>query len=582
MNHSGKIKKVSAIALVLSLGLALADKNAMSATAPIVSNMPAIVDGASTPVRILTNPSGGYFVSDPRGGGVIKYDRNGTLISVFKAAHDAVGMALTQSGELLVTHDTSVVRLNPDTGAELGSFGSFKKAHAIAIDGAGSVYITDSAGDCVYKFTSAYLPDPTLPKFGTTGIGNSQFRRPAGIAYEKVSGLLAVTDSLNGRIQFYNTSGVWQKTLGSFGSGPLKFTMPKSVAFEYSGSTLSRYYVVDSFQSNVQVIDATTNTFLGEFGGYGYDAGNLVSPSDVQIDQSSPLSPVLLVANEIGLVTRYGIDNLTPTNVQVSSATLGQLTLTWTNPTIPSFSAVHIYQSTAAGILGTRIGGEITAETFTSTGLVPDATYYYTIRGVNNTAAETTNTDQYSGKTIVSSLLSVAQSGTGVGSITSSLQSPGLVYNNGVYTANVNSGTPVTLMATNGVNSSFTGWSGSVCNNQSSGDCVFTMGTTPVSVVANFDLLHIFKIAGSTIVADTLQEIYSQAQTGDTIMARSGIAPAYILGQAISMFANNSTTVKISGGYDPEFKAASGYTLIQGKVTLQNGKVIFNNIKIVP
>jgi hypothetical protein len=201
---------------------------------------------------------------------------------------------------------------------------------------------------------------------------------------------------------------------------------------------------------------------------------------------------------------------------------------------------------------------------------------------VNNTAAETTDTDQYSGRTVTSNILTVLQTGSGNGNITSTLSSPGLLYSNGAYTATVNSNTQVTLMAATGANSVFTGWAGSVCDKQPSGDCVFTMTNSPVNVAANFDLQHKFKIAGSSIYNDTLQDIYGQSQNGDTIMAMSGVSPAFVVGQAISMFANNSTNVTIVGGYDSEYKASSGFTSIQGQVSIQTGKVIFNNIKIVP
>lgn len=594
MNHSGKIMKAIVIGVSLFLGLPVTAKNAMSAIAPAVSNMTAVVDGASTPVRILADPSSNFYVSDPRGGGVLKYDRNGKLLKVFTAVPDAGGMAFSLGGELLVTHGTTAVRLDATTGVVLGSFGTFKKAQGIAVDAAGFVYISDAIDDCVQKFDQSYAPVTIATaaagrpsnSFGTTGLLNGQFKRPSGITYEKASGQLAIADSLNGRISFFTTAGTWVSNLGSFGSGSagttLRFTMPKAIAFEYSGGVVSRYYVVDSFQSNVQVIDAATKTFLSYIGGYGYSLGSLVSPSDVEIDQTNPLTPVLIVASEIGLLSRYGIDSLQPTDVQVLKATIpDELTLTWTNPTVPTFSAVNIYQSTAPGLLGSLIGSNVTASTFTSKGLLAGATYYYTLRGVNTSAAETTNTDQYFGTTLLSSPLTVAQVGNGSGSVSSDLPLPGLTYSSGTYTAVVNSGTKVTLMPTHDANSTFAGWTGDVCNNQPSGNCVFTMGSA-VNVTATFNLQHRFKIAGRAIYDDILQNIYNQAVDGETILAMGGVSQAYDANQYLSMTANNSTTITIIGGYDSEYKTMSGVTSIQGRVNLGGGKVIFNNIKIIP
>lgn len=590
MNHSGKIMKQVVVGMCLALCVSYFATNAQSASAPIVSNLPPIVDGASTPVRILVDASGNYFVSDPRGGGIVKYDRNGKRLNVFTTVKDAIGMAFALNGDLLVTHGNTVLRLNAVSGTILGSFGAFQKAHGIAVDSAGSIYVTDSIDDCVQKFDSAFNPVAVATaavghpanSFGTTGTFNGQLKRPAGITYEKVSGQLAVADSLNGRIQFFTTAGAWVSNLGSFGSGPLKFTMPKGIAFEYAGSVVSRYYVVDSFQSNIQVVDAATRTFRSYIGGYGYAVGDLVSPSDVQIDQSTPLTPSLLVANEVGLITRYGIDSLVPTNVQVQPATVaGQLTLTWTNPSIPSFSSVNIYRSAVADVIGTKIGSNILGSSYDSTGLLANTLYYYTVRGVDSTSAETTNTDQYSGKTLISYILTAATIGTGAGTLSSDLPAPGLSGSNGVYTASVKSGTQVTLLPTHDPYSIFKGWSGDVCNGQPSGNCVFTLSKA-VNVTANFEAQHKFKIASRAIYDDILQDIYSQALTGETIMAMSGVAPSFDVNAFASMTANNNISVTVIGGYDSEYIASSGYTTVQGRVNIGAGKVIFNNIKIKP
>lgn len=590
MNHCGKITKAIVLSITILLGLSVATKSAMSATAPVVSNLTSVVDGASTPIRILADPSGNYYVSDPRGGGVLKYNRNGKLLLVFKTVRDASGLAFAQNGELLVTHGTTVARLDINTGNIIGTFGTFSRAQGIAVDVSGAVYVTDSVNDCVQKFDSSYNPVPIathnaakpVNSFGTTGLSIGQFKRPSGITYEKVSGQLAVADSLNGRIQFFSQAGTPTGTLGSFGSGPLKFTMPKGIVFEYQGTpaAVSRYYVVDSFQSNVQVIDATTNAFLGYVGEYGYAQGNLVSPSDVQIDQTNPLSPVLIVANEIGLLTRYGIDSLQPTDVMVLPATVpGQLTLTWTNPQIPSFAYVHVYRSTTPGVLGTLVGGNITAATYTDSPLAANTTYYYTVRGVNNTPVELASTEQVSGQTLTAFQVAVAQTGLGGGTIGSNLPLPGLVFSNGTYAASVNGGTTVTLTPYHDAYSVFTGWAGDVCNNQSTADCTFVMNGN-VNVTANFDKQHLFKIAGRGVYDDILQNIYNQALAGETIMAMSGVAPAYDTGLFLNMTAGTGNSVTVVGGYDADYQTATGVTTLQGRVNLKAGKVVFKNIKI--
>jgi hypothetical protein len=627
MNYSGKIMKAIVVGISLLCGLTVVTKNAMSATAPLVSNLTAVVDGTSTPVQILTDPTGNlgnFYVSDPRGSGVLQYDRNGKLLKKYTAVSDAVGMAFSPnfatSNELLVTHGTTVVRLNVTTGNIMGTFGTFIKAHGIAVDGTGNIYVTDSEDDCVQKFDSSFNPVTVavhnsakpVNSFGTTGLLATlntapQFKRPAGITFEKVSGQLAVADSLNGRISFVSQTGLLQSVLGKFGPPASpglapKFTMPKNIAFEYTaGPTASRFYVVDSFQDNVQVIDAATRLVLSinDIGGYGYDPGKLVSPSDVQIDQTNPLAPVLLVANEIGLVTRYGIDSLQPTNLQVLSPTVPrQLTLTWTNPAISSFSALHIYQSPTSGITGTQIGGTIpaAATTYTDTSLTAGNTYYYTVRGVDALGNEDGNTNQVSGTTLQYYQLNINLVGYGAGSGT--LSGPGLTYSTTVpyppvnptttttgYVAQVNSGASVTLIPNNAQKTYFAGWTGDVCNNQLTGNCVFTMNSN-VNVIAAFNQQFNFMIAGSGTTTgdhgnDNLQAIYDLAKDGDTIMATTGISPVTSVSFP-AMTAGAATNIKIIGGYDSEYKAVSSFTTLQGRINLKAGKVAFKNIKIKP
>lgn len=586
MNFSGRNLKLFVKSICVAFGVMCFATIAQSASAPVVTNLPPLIDGSSTPVRVYVDALGNYFVSDPRGGGVIKYDKNGKRLIVYSAVKDAVGMAIAQNGELLVTHGTTVVRLNAVTGAVIGTFGSFQKAHGIAIDSTGNIYVTDSAADCVQKFDVAYnpvvlalaMPGKPSNSFGSTGAVSGLLKRPAGITYEKVSGQLAVADSLNGRIQFFTQAGAWVSNLGAFGSGPLKFTMPKNIAFEYSAGIVSRYYVVDSFQSNIQVIDAATKAFRSYIGGYGYARGELVSPSDVVVDQTNPLTPSLLVANETGLVTRYGIDSLQPTDINVLPATvLGQLTITWAKPEVPTFASVNIYQSAIADVLGTKVGSNIQGTSFNSTGLLANTTYYYTVRGVDSTFAETSNTDQYSGKTLIYYTLTAALSGSG-GTISSNLQAPGLAYSNGVYTAPVQSGTTVTLLPTHDAYSIFKGWTGDVCNNQPSGNCVFTL-TKATNVTAVFEPQHKFKIPSRAIYDDILQNIYSQSLSGETIFAMAGEAPAFDVGYA-SMSADANLSINIIGGFDSEYTASAGYTTVQGRVNITSGKVVFTNIKI--
>ena len=279
---------------------------AYGVVAPVVSTLSSISEGSVTPVRLAADQYGNYYVTDPRGGGVLKYNSAGSLLQkITTTSKNIFGVALAQNGDILVCQGTAIA-VYSSTGVYKSSFGTFDAANGIAVDDTGAIYVTDSKKNLVTVYNSAFTP---VTSFGSTGSAAGQFKQPTGIAYEKVSKQIAVVDTLNGRVQFFTTAGVHQKTVGSFGSGPLKFTSPQAIAFEYSsnGTVLSRIYVVDSFQANVQVIDAASSAFLRYVGSYGLRSGQLVTPGDILLDSFNRL----VIPNGTGSLVLFGVESST-------------------------------------------------------------------------------------------------------------------------------------------------------------------------------------------------------------------------------------------------------------------------------
>ncbi len=298
------IRKImhSAVLIPLCCGVLIWSATAYGAVAPVVTTLSSITEGTVTPVRIAADQTGNFYVTDQRGGGVLKYNSAGNLLQkIVTTSKNILGIAVAKGGEILVSQGISVAVYSA-VGNPVRSFGTFGVANGIAVDSAGLIYVTDSKNNNVQIFNVDYSLQKT---FGVTGSGNGQFKQPTGITYEKVSKQIAVTDTLNGRIQFFTTAGVYQSSVGSFGSGPLKFTSPQAVAFDYSadGTTLNRIYVVDSFQANVQVIDAASSSFLRYVGSYGTRGGQLVTPGDVLLDSFSRL----IIPNGAGSLVLFGV-----------------------------------------------------------------------------------------------------------------------------------------------------------------------------------------------------------------------------------------------------------------------------------
>jgi DNA-binding beta-propeller fold protein YncE len=63
-----------------------------------------------------------------------------------------------------------------------------------------------------------------------------------------------VADSSNNRVQVFNSSGVFQSTFGSFGSGNGQFISPSGIAVGSGGSI----YVTDNNNDRVQVFSPTS------------------------------------------------------------------------------------------------------------------------------------------------------------------------------------------------------------------------------------------------------------------------------------------------------------------------------------
>ncbi|HIJ96644.1 MAG TPA: hypothetical protein HPP94_13080 [Desulfuromonadales bacterium] len=304
MNHTPpKIGRCLMLVLLVFLAAASAS---LAVIAPDITSLSSISSALSTPVRLAEDSAGALYVSDPRSGAIVKFDSVGAYQSKIVATADSLGVAVTASGNLLVSQGASVA-VYSSAGTKLSQFGTFGKANGIAVTKTGDIFVVDSLKNNVQVFNSSFAPVliGATNSFGSAGSAAGQFFQPTGISYEKVSDQLAVADTRNGRVQFFSTTGIYQKSIGSFGSGPLKFTSPQSISFEYSPdqTTLKRIYVVDAFQSTIQIIDGASDTFVRYIGSYGITDGKLIAPSDILFNKGSQL----VVANGVGKLSLFKI-----------------------------------------------------------------------------------------------------------------------------------------------------------------------------------------------------------------------------------------------------------------------------------
>jgi hypothetical protein len=280
------------------------------------------IPGSIAPVRLAIDANGKVYVADPRNGGVLQYDKLGNLAKKFPVK-GARGVAITASGDLVVTHGTAATVLNTETGSITFALGPFKQANGVAVNADGLIYVVDTIDSVVQVFSSSGQPVTVAGtvagkpsnSFGTDGSADGQLTLPTAIAYDRISNQIVVTDTGNSRLVFFDRDGRFIRTMGGRvqnGTAPV-FTSPQSVSLEYtktSPETLQRIYVSDSFQSEVQIVDPKgAGITLGSIGGYGATPGKLKVPVDSLFD---PASSRLLVANGAGGIALYGI-NITST-----------------------------------------------------------------------------------------------------------------------------------------------------------------------------------------------------------------------------------------------------------------------------
>lgn len=152
-----------------------------------------------------------------------------------------------------------------------------KRPSALAIDRARQrLYVVDTPAHDVKVVD---LPTGNvLSVIGRRGIERGEFNFPTYVALDR-QGRLAVTDSMNMRIQIFDAAGQLVSSFGKHGDGSGDFSAPKGVALDGEGHV----YVADAGFDNVQVFDESGKLLLF-WGTSGQEAGKFWLPAGLLID----------------------------------------------------------------------------------------------------------------------------------------------------------------------------------------------------------------------------------------------------------------------------------------------------------
>ena len=254
----------------------------------------------SGPTGVDIDDAGNVYVADAGNDRVQKFDANGNFImslgeGQLSNAHD---VAVSDDGLIYVLNNDiyNYVHVLSADGTPITQWGDRVTADghflppttAIALDSAGYVYVGMLGGNQqINKFSST---GEFVTSWGTNGTGDGQVYGVTGIAVDGI-GNVYVAEYGNHRVQKFDPNGVFLAKWGTKGigwgtpyPGP-QFDEPEGIEVDSGGN----FYVADSMNCRVQKFD-TNGNFIAKWGSRGSGDGQfgtagyvLPGPADIAI-----------------------------------------------------------------------------------------------------------------------------------------------------------------------------------------------------------------------------------------------------------------------------------------------------------
>ncbi|MFA6001610.1 MAG: hypothetical protein WC828_05790 [Thermoleophilia bacterium] len=181
---------------------------------------------------------------------------------------------LTKEGEFLYNLPKNPADLPLDPSLGWSPF-------SVAV-GEDRIYV--SSKDGIYVFG---LEGEFIAHWGTRGNEMGQYDYPNGVAVDRATGNLFVTDTINRRVVSLNSEGKLRWVLGVVDAGKgdaSVFQLPRSVAIGNDGLV----YVTDTFSHRIVVLDQD-GTLVSMFGERGTDDAQFSFPEGLTISSSDRL-----------------------------------------------------------------------------------------------------------------------------------------------------------------------------------------------------------------------------------------------------------------------------------------------------
>lgn len=190
---------------------------------------------------------------------------------------EATSIAVDGDGTVYVTDQAErLVKMYSSEGDYLGSWGGWDVLYypqGIALSGDGYVYVLDYFR--VQKFTKTGV---LVSAWGGEGEANGQFYYAKAIAVDN-NGYVYVADTNNYRIQKFTSTGEFVTTWGTIGSGTGEFRFPRGIGAGGDGYV----YVVDTDNQRIQKF-TSAGQFVSAWGANGTGNGQFYYPGGIAFD----------------------------------------------------------------------------------------------------------------------------------------------------------------------------------------------------------------------------------------------------------------------------------------------------------
>ena len=243
------------------------------------------VRGMARPYGVAVAPNGTIAVADPDARSVHLFDvEQSRYWRVIEGGDEPlvspVGIAADGQGRFYVSDSVRgvVLRFDPrgDWIDTLGAEGDLQRPTGLAFDKVRNVlWVVDTAGHRIVGFDA---DGNEVARFGGRGTDPGQFNFPVAVAVDG-AGRLFVSDSMNFRVQVLEPDGRFVRAFGGPGTGPGDFDKAKGIALDSAG----HIYVVEGLHDVIHVYDGE-GSLLTVIGGSGVGDGEFALPAGIHIE----------------------------------------------------------------------------------------------------------------------------------------------------------------------------------------------------------------------------------------------------------------------------------------------------------